>query len=295
MEFFRTVLNPWAQQIFIGVSWDLLWASAFVGAAFIVAHAVYAHFRGEKEEKPSEEVLDRAALTIPEKIQRHTAASRVSHWILAASVLTLLVTSFVPILGLKFPWVTVHWIAGLVLAAYTVFHAIHATARRTLHTMWISREELKEGWARVKLMAGRPAREPRKPGKWPLENKLFHHLTMVAALVVVGTGLLMMLRIDTPFTAATPYILSDATWGIVFVLHGAAAVLFVATTMMHIYFAIRPENLFLTWSMIRGKISRRDYLTHHDPERWPVPVRTLPIRAVGGTAPQQPTAPASGD
>jgi hypothetical protein len=40
--------------------------------------------------------------------------------------------------------------------------------------------------------------------------------------------------------------------------------------MAHIYFAIRPEKLEMTKSMIFGTVSREHYLDHHDPERWPV-------------------------
>jgi hypothetical protein len=37
-----------------------------------------------------------------------------------------------------------------------------------------------------------------------------------------------------------------------------------------VYFAVRPEKLFITKSMIFGWISREQYLEHHDPRRWPV-------------------------
>jgi hypothetical protein len=40
--------------------------------------------------------------------------------------------------------------------------------------------------------------------------------------------------------------------------------------MAHVYFAIRPEKLVITKSMIFGSISREHYLEEHDPERWVV-------------------------
>ncbi len=280
MELFRRVLNPWGQEVLIGVSWVLLYAAIVAGAAFVIGHAIYAGFIARKETPPSDAEVKRLAPAAPERIQRHTLASRLSHWILAVSVLALLITGFVPVLGLKFPWVTIHWIAGLALAAYTVFHTIHVVKRGSLGTMWVSKQEAREMIDRMKLMAGRDAPEPGKPGKWATENKAFHHVTMVAGLVVVATGLLMMLRVNTIFAPANPYILSDATWGVMFVLHGLAAVVFVAAILVHIYFALHPEKHWITWSMIRGWISRRDYAWHHDPAKWPVAPKSVQLKGV---------------
>lgn len=281
MELFRRVTNPWSLEILIGVSWVLLYAAIIAGAIFIVSHAVYAAFIAKKEVPPTEAEVAREAPGVPERVQRHTLVSRLSHWILAASVLTLLTTGFVPVLGLKFPWVTIHWIAGLVLAAYTVFHTAHVVARGTLGSMWVSGREVREQVDRLKYMTTGEGQEPPKPGKWGAENKAFHHLTAAAGLIVVFTGLLMMLRVDTIFQSANPYTfgITDATWGVMFVLHGLAAVTFVGAIMVHIYFALHPDKHWITWSMIRGWISKRDYVWHHDPDRWPVG-QTVPAKGI---------------
>ncbi|MEX2581668.1 MAG: cytochrome b/b6 domain-containing protein [Gemmatimonadota bacterium] len=274
-------MNPWSQEILIGVSWTLLYAAIVIGAAFILGHAVYAAFIAEKQTPPTDEEAQRIAPNVPEKVERHTMVSRISHWILAVSTLVLLVTGFVPILGLQFPWVTIHWIAGLALAAYTIFHTVHALSKKgALRSMWISGGELGEMWSRIRMMVARKEPELTKPGKWGTENKAFHHLIMFAGLVVVATGLLMMLRVNTIFAPANPYILSDATWGVMFVLHGLASVVFVGAIMVHIYFALHPEKHWITWSMIRGWISRRDYVWHHDPNRWHVAPKSVPLKGV---------------
>ena len=52
---------------------------------------------------------------LPPRIPRHSLAARLFHWVMAASMFTLLFTAFLPISGVKFPWVAWHWIAGLVL------------------------------------------------------------------------------------------------------------------------------------------------------------------------------------
>ena len=46
------------------------------------------------------------------------------------------------------------------------------------------------------------------------------------------------------------------------------AVGFVGLVIAHIYFALRPEKLWITKSMIFGTITRREYLEYHDPDRW---------------------------
>ena len=43
---------------------------------------------------------------------------------------------------------------------------------------------------------------------------------------------------------------------------------FVGLVIAHIYFALRPEKLWITKAMIFGTISRRNYLEYHDPDRW---------------------------
>ena len=40
---------------------------------------------------------------------------------------------------------------------------------------------------------------------------------------------------------------------------------FVGLVIAHIYFALRPEKLWITKAMIFGTISRRNYLEYHDP------------------------------
>ena len=78
----------------------------------------------------------------------------------------------------------------------------------------------------------------------------------------------MLVRVRTPFLTRNPYVLSDGAWGFTYVLHGMAGVALVGLIMAHVYFAIRPEKWWVTKSMILGWITRRQYLEHHDPDRW---------------------------
>ena len=85
---------------------------------------------------------------------------------------------------------------------------------------------------------------------------------------MIVTGPLMLLKIDTPLWRRDPYWFSNETWGYIYVVHGYAAMAIVAAVMIHIYFALRPDEWHLTRSMFRGWISRKEYSEHFDPERW---------------------------
>ncbi len=51
--------------------------------------------------------------------------------------------------------------------------------------------------------------------------------------------------------------MSDPAWGVTYVLHGLGGVGFVGLIIAHIYFALRPEKLWITKSMVFGYITRR--------------------------------------
>ena len=278
MEWFRRETNPWGQEILIGLAWDLIWVAVAAGALMIVAHALLYYWRWREsgagagtisETLPCSELVE-PIKQLPEKILRHSGPSRLFHWVMAVSVLALLFTAFLPIWGIKFPWVTAHWIAGLVLTVAIVFHAIHASLWKGLSLMWIGSQDLTDGWLAVKQVLDRHAPSPGKPGKNPLENKLYHHSVAIATLATIVTGLIMMAKVDTPWWHRNPYVLADATWGIIYVVHGAGSVALLTLIMAHLYFAVRPEKRWITLSMLHGWISRERYLEHHYHARWPV-------------------------
>jgi hypothetical protein len=60
-----------------------------------------------------------------------------------------------------------------------------------------------------------------------------------------------------------------------YVLHGLAGVGLIALVMVHVYFAVRPEKLDITKSMIFGSMKRQFYLEHYDPQRWAVGKESL--------------------
>ena len=202
-----------------------------------------------------------------DRIVRHRGADRLYHWLLAVTVLTLLGTAFLPILGWKFAWLDAHWIAGVVLGVLVVIHIVRALFWLDLKSMMIWPRDAVESWLAVRheLAGGTP---PPLPGKYPLMQRGYHAFIALVILALLVTGGLMLSKIDTPFWHRNPYWLSQSTWGIVYVIHDLAALTVLALVMVHIYFALRPEKLWVTRSMIVGWITRKQYLTHHDPARW---------------------------
>jgi len=269
MELFQVGTDPWGQEILIRLSWGLLTVSFWAGIAFILFHAVYAVVWKPKvaAEGASASTVEEASL--PEKIVRHTGAARIFHWVMAASMLTLLATGFLPIIGLEFSWLTIHWISGLILILCILYHIVHASFFLDFWSIWILPADLKEAVQRTKRQLGQSA-DVGKHGKYPLDHKLYHLAVSIFGLVVSATGILLMKRIENPILAMNEMLFSDSNWGIVYILHGFSSVLFVMLTITHIYFAVRPDKLWLTKSMIFGWVSRDSYLAHHDPEKWVV-------------------------
>jgi cytochrome b subunit of formate dehydrogenase len=213
--------------------------------------------------------MEAARPDLPSRIKRHSGAARAFHWVMAASMFTLLFTAFLPIAGVKFAWVQWHWMAGLLLATSILFHVIHASFFMDFWSIWVGPKDLPELKAEVMRELGHDIPGP-KPGKYPLGNRLYHLALVVVGLSVIASGLTMMVRVRTPLFPRNPYLFADSTWGFVYVTHGIAGVALVGLVIAHVYFAVRPEKWWITKAMIVGWITRRQYLEHHDPQRWVV-------------------------
>jgi isopentenyl diphosphate isomerase/L-lactate dehydrogenase-like FMN-dependent dehydrogenase/cytochrome b subunit of formate dehydrogenase len=245
--------------------------SAIAGALFLIVHAIYVGYWAKPAaESQDDSKLAAAAARVPERVVRHTFGARAFHWVMSASMLVLVFTAFLPKVGVKFSWVKIHWMAGIVLIISVVYHAIHATFWLDFWSIWPDKQDIEDASRRFQRALGKAAPPPKKFGKYPLENKLFHLSALCAGSAVICTGFFMLFRVRTPFLPRDPYLFGYLTWGVIYVLHGLAGVAIVALILMHIYIAVRPEKFFLTKSMIFGWISREKYLGHYSPERWPV-------------------------
>jgi cytochrome b subunit of formate dehydrogenase len=193
--------------------------------------------------------------------------ARAFHWVMAAAMFVLLFTAFLPVVGVRFAWVTWHWIAGVVLTGSILFHVVHASFWLDFWSIWVGPKDMPELKAEILRELGHDVPGP-KSGKYPLGNRLYHTVIVIAGLGAMATGVLMMSRVRTPFFTRNPYLLSDGAWGVTYVAHGLAGVCLVGLVMAHVYFAVRPEKWWITKSMLLGWITRRQYLEHHEPDRW---------------------------
>lgn len=268
MDLLTWARSPWGEDVLIHISWSLFWASLVGGLLFLVAHAGYVLFTQHHKRESSEVDRMEASMTdLPARIPRHSFVARMFHWVMAFAMLVLLFTAFLPIVGVKFAWVQWHWMAGLLLTGSIIFHVIHSSFFLDFWSIWVGPKDIPEAKIEIMREFGHDVPGP-KPGKYPLGNRLYHLVVMVAGLLVIATGILMMWRVRTGLVPRDPYIMSDAAWGYTYVLHGLMGVGFVGLVIAHIYFALRPDKFWITKAMIFGFITRRQYLEHHDPERW---------------------------
>jgi cytochrome b subunit of formate dehydrogenase len=269
MDVLEWATSPWGQTVPIHIAWFLIWVSVIAGLVFLMVHAIWLRYFAKTREFAGN-VSSPTSSPIPKHVPRHSPVARLFHWIMAASMFTLLFTAFLPKVGVQFSWVTYHWIAGAVLTASILFHVIHASFWLDFWSIWPDRIDLEDAQRRMRRFFGMSAPPPRKFAKYPLENKLFHGVIILCGLSVIATGVFMMSRVRTIFFPRNPYLFSDMTWGLMYVLHGLAGVGLIALVMMHVYFGLRPEKRAITKSMIFGWMDRDFYLEEHDPERWPV-------------------------
>jgi cytochrome b subunit of formate dehydrogenase len=246
---------------------------------FLIAHASYMILSAHRKRAAAEtDALEAANRDLPEHISRHSLMARLFHWVMAASMFTLLFTAFLPIVGVKFAWVKWHWIAGLVLTGSIIYHILHATFWLDFWSIWVGPRDIPELKAEILRELGHDVPGP-KSGKYPLGNRLYHTAIVVVGLAAAITGIVMMARVRTPVFTRNPYLFGDAAWGFTYVLHGFAGVGLVGLIIAHVYFAVRPDKWWITKAMIVGWVTRRQYLEHHDPRRWNVRgEKSLPAR-----------------
>ena len=274
--------SPWGQDVPIHIAWWLIYACTIGGLLFLIVHAIWVRYFAQAEQYEGA-VASSAAARVPDRVPRHTLAARLFHWIMAAAMQALLVTAFLPKVGVPFAWVTYHWIAGLVLTVSIVYHVIHASFWLDFWSIWPDKADIEDASRRLRRFMGQTAPAPRRFAKYPLENKVYHGVIVLAGLAAIVTGVFMMFRVRTGIFPRNPYLFGDMTWGLMYVLHGLAGVGLIALVTVHIYFAIRPEKFVITKAMIFGSLPKQYYLEHHDPERWAVAPSSEPSQSAGAS------------
>lgn len=183
-----------------------------------------------------------------QKITRHAGIDRAFHWVMAATVLLLMITSLLPVLGIRFAWYGVHWVSGLLLTVIIALHILRALFVQKPRAIMINGADF----------------QPRGSGKYTLPQKLMHLAWTIAVLAAIVTGLLLLRKAGVPFLERDPYVRSLASWGIITLLHDLSALLSVFLVLVHVYFAVLPEKRAYLRSMLKGSIPRADLAQDHD-------------------------------
>lgn len=238
--------DVWGREVILGASWDLLWTVIALAFAFIAVHAIVMAVR-KREARPS---------SSGKQVTRHVGVDRAFHWVMAIAIFVLLITGILPKIGVEFAWLTIHWVAGLVLTAAVLFHIVRASFWQDLLSITPLPRDLKE-----------LTDSSVKPGKYSLAQKSMHTAVTILTVLVIGSGLVMFAMIDTPWWDRTNAI-AESTLGWIFLIHGLSTLALVAVVSLHVYFGLRPEKLFYTRSMIKGWISEDELRANHDPKQW---------------------------
>ena len=176
-------------------------------------------------------------------VLRHKLPDRIFHWFMAVSILVLMGSAFFPMVGVRFSWLIWHWPAGIALTLSVIFHLWRVISVHRAADMLITTADIKEVL---------PPIGQGPESKFNLAQKSYHLGVATMVLVLCITGILMLAKIDTFLWGRNPSILSDANWGIVYVLHGLSSLVILFLTIVHIYFGLVPHHREYLTSIILG-------------------------------------------
>src|SRR6266566_6832958 len=88
------------------------------------------------------------------RVKRHLLTDRIYHWLMAASVLILMGSAFLPIVGWKFEWVSLHWMTGVALALLVLIHIVRALGWQDWRAMIPDGADIRNGWRSARQALG---------------------------------------------------------------------------------------------------------------------------------------------
>lgn len=179
---------------------------------------------------------------------RHHLSDRLFHWVMAVCIFILAGTAFLPIIGIKFNWVPVHWWTGAILVFAVLFHLYRVFAVHGIGAMMPGLDDAREG---LQVVLNRETVDL-QPAKYDTFQKMYHWAAALTVIVTIVTGVMMLAKIDTVFWKRSPAIMSDSSWGIIYSIHGLGAMLLLFLVIVHVYFAFLPNHRSLLVSMLKG-------------------------------------------
>ena len=186
---------------------------------------------------------DEHQLSSDKESVRHKFVDRIFHWTAGVLILILLLSAFLPILGIKFDWLPWHWVSGVLLLFVLTFHIVRALFFQNFLNMIPKTDDIRE----LLFLSVKSS----DPEKYNAAQKFYHLITAASVLVLAITGAFMLVKIDTPIWDRNPAILSDDQWGIIYVLHGLSSLVLIFLVIVHTYFTLIPEHRQFLISMIK--------------------------------------------
>ena len=257
----------------IHIAWTSCGFRPSAGLLFLIVHAIYVTIYSRSRPRTPwhpPAIPAAGAARIPERVPRHSLARGCFTAVMALAMFALLFTAFLPKVGVQFPWVTYHWIAGIVLTISVLYHIIHASFWLDFWSIWPDKDDIedarKQAEARPGTIRARAAKvrqvsagkqdvpPDRDAGRAcgdrhrPVHDEARAHAVLHAQSVPVQRH---DLGLDVRAARAGGRRIGRAGHG-AHLLRDAAG------------------KMFITKSMIFGSISRENYLEHHDPQRWVV-------------------------
>ena len=158
---------------------------------------------------------------IPERVPRHSLVARAFHWVMAISMFALLIHGVSAQGGrqIRLGHVSLDRRPGADRIR-SLFHIVHASFFLDFWSIWPDKIDLRDAKRRMMRAFGKDAPPPDRFAKYPLENKFYHAVILLAGLAVIITGVFMMKRVNTGIFVRNPYLFGDMTWGMMYVLHG---------------------------------------------------------------------------
>jgi hypothetical protein len=135
--------SPWGQDVPIHILWYLIWVSAIAGFAFLVVHAIWVRYFAKPEEFAGQHSAGRrrapARASCPALSGRPSVSLDHGRRDVRAAD-----HGFPARVGVKFPWVTYHWIAGHRADGSIIFHIIHASFFMDFWSIWPDKDDIED-------------------------------------------------------------------------------------------------------------------------------------------------------
>ena len=138
--------------------------------------------------------------------------------------------------------------------------------------MSMGAKDFREGLGHFRHLLSSKSPEPEKPGKYPFDHRMYHQGIVVASLAAIVTGVLMTLRIKTPFWEPNAHyplvdqavsglnelgepaimVMPGAATGLVSVFHGIAGVLLILMVLhcLHKQGGLSPSSPWVLWELL---------------------------------------------